>query len=539
MSSLSNDQKNESRSSVIQRNGFYSYFSTRDTEVEKSALKSNPALLTAETQRARSCSPALLTPTPASWSSQCKTPPPIPETNFAPTTSSATTSATTAKTPATQSTTTSTTTASTKTTTSESAKAATATQTGMDRYIQIKRKLSPQSNPAGNKTKINRVLNNDNEPDRSTTNRFALLAEAEENQPAQDSAKKPKPPPIYIREKSSCALVNKIASLIGNGDNFHVVPLTKGNIHETKVQTKTEEHFRIVSKYLDTVQKNYYTYQLKSSKGLQVVVKGIEPDVTAAEIKTALKEKGFAAKNVINILNEDKKPQPLFKVELEPESRSLKKNEVHPIYNLQYLLHRKITVEEPHKRNGPVQCTNCQEYGHTRSYCTLRAVCVVCGDAHKSACCTTNKDSTVKKCGNCGGSHTANYRGCIVYKELKSRMRQATATRNQNPQNAYVSSKTTPDVFFAKAARSSFGPLNTTNGFSYADALRSGREIPIQPNSQSAQQAPEQPHSKTETMMLTLQQSMMELMSFMKTTMQTLVQNQNMVIQLLVAQQSK
>jgi len=40
-------------------------------------------------------------------------------------------------------------------------------------------------------------------------------------------------------------------------------------------------------------------------------------------------------------------------------------------------------------------------------------------------------------------------------------------------------------------------------------------------------------------MMVTMQQSMMELMSFMKTTMQTLVQNQNMVLQQLAAKQSK
>jgi len=33
-----------------------------------------------------------------------------------------------------------------------------------------------------------------------------------------------------------------------------------------------------------------------------------------------------------------------------PDSKALKKNEVHLIYNLQFVLHRRITVEEPHKR---------------------------------------------------------------------------------------------------------------------------------------------------------------------------------------------
>lgn len=35
MSSLNNDEKNERRNSVIQRNCFYSFFSTRDTETEQ------------------------------------------------------------------------------------------------------------------------------------------------------------------------------------------------------------------------------------------------------------------------------------------------------------------------------------------------------------------------------------------------------------------------------------------------------------------------------------------------------------------------
>jgi len=52
---------------------------------------------------------------------------------------------------------------------------------------------------------------------------------------------------------------------------------------------------------------------------------------------------------VMNILNKNKEPQPMFKIELEPECQTLKKNEVHPIYKLQLLLHRRITVEEPHK----------------------------------------------------------------------------------------------------------------------------------------------------------------------------------------------
>jgi len=92
-----------------------------------------------------------------------------------------------------------------------------------------------------------------------------------------------------------------------------------------------------------------------------------------------------------------------------------------------------ITVEEPHKRKGPVQCTDCQEYGHTRAYCTLRPVCVICGELHDSAYCMTNKsDPNTKKCGNCGGNHTANYRGCPIYKDLKSRLHPRITSQNRD-----------------------------------------------------------------------------------------------------------
>jgi len=65
-------------------------------------------------------------------------------------------------------------------------------------------------------------------------------------------------------------------------------------------------------------------HQLKSSKGLQVVLKGIEPDVKP-EAET-LKEKWFCAKSVHNIKNRNRQPKPLFKIKLEPENKYLKKN---------------------------------------------------------------------------------------------------------------------------------------------------------------------------------------------------------------------
>jgi len=83
------EQNRERLSSASRRDGYFSYVSTRDSEVQKTIL------LSVDSQRARSCSPSLLTatPTPTAWTQQCKTHPPSVSTPGAPTTCNGKTSA--------------------------------------------------------------------------------------------------------------------------------------------------------------------------------------------------------------------------------------------------------------------------------------------------------------------------------------------------------------------------------------------------------------------------------------------------------------
>jgi hypothetical protein len=547
-------EQDERRLSIQRNNAYFSYVSPTipNADIERSITHSPGNLvLPTNQERARSCSPALLAPTQA----------PLPPTTTAgalPTARSISSSAApahalTESANAKPQETNGTAALRAKQNENVNKKAGSTWQTGMDRYITIKRKLSPKNSDSENKpknTRDNSTLSNKVAP--ANTNSFVLLVDTAEDVPLGSvdiEPKKTKPPPIYIREKSTSGLVNTLIGLIGK-DSFHIIPLVRGTINEIKLQTKTEDNYRKVTNYLTAQKTGFYTYQLKSSKGLQVVLKGIESDVTPEEITEALKEKGFCAKSVFNFKNRNRQPQPLFKIELVPENKHLKKNEVHPIYKLQLLLHRRITVEEPHKRNAPVQCTNCQEYGHTRSYCTLRPVCVVCGDLHDSTHCPTDKEkASEKKCNNCGGNHTANYRGCPIYKELKSRLhkRMNTARAHQGL-SSQIPSETNPEVFFSKAASSA--PWPTSNyKTTFANVLNSGM-MPPNKNSQHQHEVhtklethqnytpPEQQETKTEAMMQALQQSLMEFMTFMRTTIQDMMRNQNLLIQMLVSQQS-
>lgn len=62
---------------------------------------------------------------------------------------------------------------------------------------------------------------------------------------------------------------------------------------------------------------------------------------------------------------------------------------------------------------------NCQEYGHSKSYCAHPPRCVKCAANHSTFDCTKSEDEP-PACALCGGNHTANYRGCQVHKNLRS-----------------------------------------------------------------------------------------------------------------------
>lgn len=57
---------------------------------------------------------------------------------------------------------------------------------------------------------------------------------------------------------------------------------------------------------------------------------------------------------------------------------------------------------------NPMQCFNCQRYGHTKTKCTRKSICPKCGeDGHQDTPCTSEL-----KCSNCSGAHPAYSRKC-------------------------------------------------------------------------------------------------------------------------------
>ena len=79
-----------------------------------------------------------------------------------------------------------------------------------------------------------------------------------------------------------------------------------------------------------------------------------------------------------------------------------------------YLGYRRYTIKEfiPH----PVRCFRCQKFGHISKNCRGKQKCPLCSENHSFDECQNIEN---KKCTNCGGSHSAGFKGCPVFVKAK------------------------------------------------------------------------------------------------------------------------
>jgi hypothetical protein len=77
-----------------------------------------------------------------------------------------------------------------------------------------------------------------------------------------------------------------------------------------------------------------------------------------------------------------------------------------------------VSLESYVAPKGPMQCKRFQRFGHMQRNCGYAPRCVACGGSHLSGGCSTPREQP--QCCGCGGNHTANYRGCVKWKEARA-----------------------------------------------------------------------------------------------------------------------
>ena len=245
----------------------------------------------------------------------------------------------------------------------------------------------------------------------SLSSRFANLPEKEEES-ILIIERKQIPPPIFV---SGVETIQPLISLLKE-----VAPdaydLKLIGVSQVKIQLKEAINYPVLVKALAERNTQFHSYQGKHDKTYKVVIRNLHPSINTEELKNELIKLGHEAVNIINIRQSGtKKPLPLFKVELKTKDNN---KDVHAITRL---LHSVVQVEKPHIKREVVQCTSCQRYGHTKTYCHRKPRCVKCAGEHPTNQCQRKEWGTEVKCVLCNGNHPANYKGCTVYKEVQTR----------------------------------------------------------------------------------------------------------------------
>ncbi|KAL1117940.1 hypothetical protein AAG570_004253 [Ranatra chinensis] len=153
----------------------------------------------------------------------------------------------------------------------------------------------------------------------------------------------------------------------------------RARMHEVMLTPSTPDAYRSIIRYLTEGKYAFHTYQIKSERAYRVVLRGLHRHVPLHEITRDIEEQGH---------------------------------------------------KEPHKRSDVVQCTRCQQFRHTKSYCNHPPRCVRCAGEHDSTTCLKRRE-TPATCALCSRDHPANYRGCQVYKDLQNAASKRTYTQEK------------------------------------------------------------------------------------------------------------
>ncbi|WP_373424457.1 hypothetical protein [Pantoea sp. Taur] len=240
--------------------------------------------------------------------------------------------------------------------------------------------------------------------------------------------------PIFVTNiKNFLTFGQEISNLIGQ-PNFRCFSRVK----DIKINTNTRQHYKTLVKHLTDKKYEFHCYQLKEEKSYRVVLRGLHNTTPTDAIKRDIEELGHKVRQIACVLHPTEKyPLPLFFVDLEPAPNNAE------IFNIMRLVYSCVRFEEPRQKAIIVQCTRCQNLGHTKAYCHHQARCVKCAGPHLSESCQKTRE-TPAKCALCGDDHPANYRGCLVYKNFQRQRAYNSASKTQDQKN-FASRPEKPD----------------------------------------------------------------------------------------------
>ncbi|KAM8713210.1 hypothetical protein ACLKA7_013511 [Drosophila subpalustris] len=218
-----------------------------------------------------------------------------------------------------------------------------------------------------------------------------------------------RPPPFIIAGLTSLRDITILVKTVTNNFKFK-------NIGSSSARLTVEDGvtYRKVQNLLQSNNIPYNSWQPKEERSFRVVARGLHAETDKQDITDDLTALDHKVRNIHNAKSKTSGKQlNIFFIELEPAPN----NKL--IYDVKLINHQVVAFEPPNRREDIPRCYRCQEFGHTRSYCSKAVKCAKCGGSHDSkdeAICPA-KSQDQYYCINCGSNHAASYRGCPAYLE--------------------------------------------------------------------------------------------------------------------------
>lgn len=221
----------------------------------------------------------------------------------------------------------------------------------------------------------------------------------------------PPPPPIIVDGIKNYQTFYDFLSGNQLSDSF-VIKMMSGE--SVKINANDEDSYRAITKILGDNSYLWHSYENKQERPIRVMAKKIHHTYDPSRIVDDLKNKGFKITEAVNKLRwKNKEPLDMFMLTFE------KDEDLNKIYNIKSILGCKVDIHPIRTTKLVPQCKRCQAYGHTQGYCSKQPRCVKCTGKHLTRDCQKPAEEK-PKCVHCGAPHPANYRGCIVAKEIQT-----------------------------------------------------------------------------------------------------------------------